>query len=246
MKTVDFDTPLPLSFVGPDLSLGPLPCIVYLSLSSKESLLVDPYNQPVEYWKQFPCRVFSVDLPFHGEGFQSGEAMTLWANAWNRKETFFERFLTNFTQSLSILFKKGVTKPLAIAGLSRGGFVAYHIAAKFSSINTIVTYAPLTDLNNIKEIDISTDLQQYSLHHITDILSTKTNKTFIGNRDTRVGTNSCFQWIRQLTENAYQQGIRSPPIELEIKPSIGYQGHGTSKESFEKGAAWIWQQLTTQ
>ena len=52
-------------FVGPDLSLGPLPTIFYFALSAKESLHQDPFNQPVAVWQTYPVRIFSITLPEH-------------------------------------------------------------------------------------------------------------------------------------------------------------------------------------
>jgi esterase FrsA len=58
-----------------------------------------------------------------------------------------------------------------------------------------------------------------------------------------VGTESCFQFISELSETAYQQKISSSPIELIIGPSMGHKGHGTPPEVFKDGAAWIRRKL---
>jgi len=61
----------------------------------------------------------------------------------------------------------------------------------------------------------------------------------IGNYDTRVGTEKCFQTIQELTEASIEAGIRTPPVELIIGPSIGHKGHGTPPERFKAGIDWL-------
>lgn len=246
MKQVSLHTPIPLYYVGPDLAEGPLPAIFYFALSAKESLLTSPFNQPVVYWSQSPCRIFSVDLPFHGEHFSSVDGMKHWAAAWETGDPFLEIFLQQLKTSLSLLLEQGCISSLAVSGLSRGGFIAYHLASYYPLMNTIATFAPLTDLGYIKEMKSlknSSFLAAHSLFSLTESLAKKTSKAYIGNHDTRVGTDACFHWIHTLAQTASALHIRSAPIELVIKPSIGHQGHGTSKESFEEGALWVLQNM---
>ena len=54
-----------------------------------------------------------------------------------------------------------------------------------------------------------------------------------------------LQFVRKLTDDAFESGIRSAPIEMIITPSIGYQGHGTSTHVFEEGAEWLKERLIT-
>ena len=86
LKKAQIETPLPLYYVGPDLEEGPLPCVIYLALSAKESLMTDPFNQPVSHLKNYALRIFSIDLPYHGENLPSTEALKLWAQAFARGE----------------------------------------------------------------------------------------------------------------------------------------------------------------
>jgi hypothetical protein len=76
-----------------------------------------------------------------------------------------------------------------------------------------------------------------------DKLSQKILRFYIGNRDIRVGTKECFDLLQRATHTAYETGIRSPPIEMIMTPSIGYKGHGTAPQSFQEGAEWLHQKL---
>jgi pimeloyl-ACP methyl ester carboxylesterase len=246
LKKVSLPTPLPLFYVGKDLSDGPLPIIIYFALSAKESLTIHPYNKPVTSLLKMPARVFSVDLPFHGEDLPSVDAMKKWAKAIEDGEDLISDFLSNLKETLSLLFDLTKASHVATCGLSRGGFIASHIAAAFPQVKTLVTFAPLIKIEKIKEfhsIQNSSLLTKTSLDCLTKKLSTKNIKAFIGGHDTRVGTDFCFYWIQSLINAAYQKNIRSAPIELSIKPSIGYAGHGTSQESFQEGANWIMEKL---
>ncbi|MEK7340133.1 MAG: hypothetical protein AABZ92_05425, partial [Verrucomicrobiota bacterium] len=49
-----------LEYLGPSVDLGPLPAVFYFALSARDSLLLDPFNQPAVYLSQFPLRIFSI------------------------------------------------------------------------------------------------------------------------------------------------------------------------------------------
>jgi hypothetical protein len=244
MRTIPFATSVPVYYEGPSLEIGPLPSVFYFALSAQESLTVDPFNQPVAFLSRHPVRIFSVDLPFHGEGLLAVDALQGWADAFGRKEPILPDFFERVIQSIRLLLREDVLIPgqIAAAGLSRGGFVASHIAAQIEEIPYLLTFAPLTELKKAKEflaVPPSSLLDALDLNLLTSKLCEKKIRTYIGNRDTRVSTDACYQWVRSLIEAAFEKKIRSPHIELILKPSIGHQGHGTSLESFEEGAAWL-------
>ena len=135
---------------------------------------------------------------------------------------------------------------LAVAGLSRGAFIAAHAAAAIPEFQWILGFAPLTHLSYAKEFQAISHtplVQSLSLTHLADSLSERNVRFYIGNHDTRVGTRHCFDLIDTLSQTAHHKRIRSPQIELIIGPSIGHQGHGTSKEVFHHGAQWIAEKL---
>ncbi len=249
LKQLNVETPLPLFYVGQDAEEGPLPTIIYLALSAKESLLTDPFNQPVVQLLRSQTRVFSVDLPFHGPDLDSKTALQQWAHALAQGDDIVSSFLIRLRETIEILLSLNIVKDnvLGIMGLSRGGFLASHTAAVIPEIEALATFAPLTDLASGKDFEflsLTPIVNNLSLYRLQDALCLKKHRIYMGNRDTRVGTDACYKWVRTLVETAYEKRIRSPHIELILKPSIGHQGHGTHKESFEEGAQWLLRQIT--
>ena len=246
LKKAQIETPLPLYYVGPDLEEGPLPCVIYLALSAKESLMTDPFNQPVLPLYHSSIRVFSVDLPHHGETLASTEGMKKWAHSFSNEEDILSHFLDQLETSLRLVFSKFPPSNIGIMGLSRGGFLASHLAARFSNLSSFVAFAPLTRLDLVKEFSALIDspsIQKLHLSFLTETLCQKNIRIYIGNRDLRVSTDACYTWVKALVEAAFSKEIRSPTIELLLKPSIGFLGHGTSKESFQEGASWLLSKL---
>lgn len=238
------NAPLPISYVGPDIEEGPLPSIFYFALSAKDSLSLDPFDQPVQVLLKHPVRVFSFDLPYHGEGMSAVDALKGWAGDMQEDNLLLTQYFEQVILCIRSLLLKNILIPgkIAAAGLSRGGFIASHIVAYVEEIQVLLCYAPLTQLTLAKEFAFcpnAAHLKQLDMTLLSPLLYMKKVRSYIGNRDIRVSTDACFQWTRSLVETAYEHNMRSPHIELFLKPSIGHQGHGTSKESFEEGAAWL-------
>lgn len=217
-------------FVGPPLDAGPRPAVFYFALSAHDCLFVDPFNQPVLTLLKSDIRIFSVTLPGH-DHLSPASAMKYWAKEMDQDPEMIESFTKDVATYINALISQKVITSCGVMGLSRGVFIAAHVAAKIASIQTLLGFAPLTTF------------AQQNLHRLSDQLYSKTIRCYIGNRDVRVGTSLCFSWLAQLSELAYQRGIRTSPIELIIGPSIGKDGHGTSPATFQAGAAWMAEQL---
>ncbi|HEV3270037.1 MAG TPA: hypothetical protein VGZ69_05250 [Candidatus Rhabdochlamydia sp.] len=231
-----------LEYLGPSVDSGPLPAVFYFALSAKDSLSLDPFNQPAIYLSQFPLRIFSMTLPYHEEGVPATKGLIEWATAMQKGEDLLGNYLKKIQNAIDLLLNQNFILPSKIAtmGLSRGALIAAHVAAKNVEIPYWLGFAPLTKLSFLPGFS---DLVNWDLMHIVDLLSDKKIRCYIGNRDIRVGTRNCFDLIEALTETAYQKRFLSPPIELRILPSIGHHGHGTAKETFHHGAKWIAKQL---
>ncbi len=230
-----------LEYLGPSVDLGPLPAVFYFALSARDSLLLDPFNQPAVYLSQFPLRIFSITLPYHEEGKPATQGLTEWATM-QKGEDFLGNYLKKIQNAIAFLLNQELILPSKIAtmGLSRGALIAAHVAANNAEVSYWLGFAPLTKLSYLPGFS---DLVSWDLMRIVDLLSTKKIRCYIGNRDIRVGTRNCFDLIEALAEAAYQKRFLSPPIELRIQPSIGHHGHGTAKETFHHGAKWIAKQL---
>lgn len=237
-------TGLSIYYKGPGLTYKHLPALFYFALSGEESLYCDPYNQPVMHLSNEPIHLFSFTVPAHGPGYDHTHAMRNWAHAIEQGDNVIAEFVERSIKNIDYLISQGYIDAhhIAVAGLSRGGFIATHIAAADARIRTVLGYAPLTRLDYLEEfqkIQQSPIVQALSLSHLADKLVKKHVRFYIGNRDVRVGTDECYQCIRHIVEVAHSKGVRSPSIELMISPSIGHKGHGTPPQIFQDGVKWV-------
>lgn len=244
IDVIDLSNALKIYHRGPPLNDGPRPSLFYFSLSGEESLALDPYNQPAVLLSEQGIRVFSLTLPGHEGAFPHQQAVKSWGENLLAGKNIIDEFCGDCMQALDFLIHQRYIDPdhIGVAGLSRGAFIATHLAAKDKRIHTILGFAPLTRLETIKDLKEIGDphaLSSFSLETLIPHLVNKTLRFYIGNYDTLVNTSYCFSFIQALTENSYQQKHRFPPVELIIYPSIGHKGHGTPPEIFHAGASWL-------
>ena len=231
-----------LSYLGAPLSEGPKPSIFYFALSAKDSLTVDPYNQPISFIDLNKFRVFSCDLPEHEESKSPYDAIAKWIERLSFGDDLLTHFFNQLNQSIALLNQNGQIdlNQLGFMGLSRGAFVATHMASRFNESIPVVGFSPLTLLSQVKE---SKELGFKDFHldlpHLFPKLFNKKIRYYIGNRDSRVHTKACANFIIDLADLAFEQGFKSAPIDLKIFPSIGYMGHGTPKSIFSEGATFM-------
>lgn len=212
---------------GPDE--GPLPSVFYFALSAQDSLSVDPYNQLIQFSAGRNIRFFSLTLPAHGEGLSPHHAMEGWAKEMGALNQFFDRAL----KAVEYVVANGLADPtkMAIAGLSRGGFIATHLAAREARFRTILEFAPVTRLSKLEDFkDI--DTEAFDVFRLLPKLENRKIRIYIGNNDTRVDTRSCLDFALALA-------LHSPQTELIMSPSVGRHGHGTPPEIFRDGADWL-------
>ncbi len=220
-----------LEFIGPPLEEGIKPAIFYFALSAHDSLTLDPFNQPATFLEGEECRIFSMTLPGHGEGMDKLNAMNYWAEHLDELLPFIE----NCCEAIGELAPGNA----AVAGLSRGAFIATHVAARQEDVSHVLGYAPLTDLSRQPDFQEKSIPKELSLFGCADGLINKKLRYYIGNRDLRVGTDACFRLVDQIVDSAYNEGVRSSEVELFISPSIGHKGHGTPPHIFKDGAEWL-------
>lgn len=235
-------------FLGPPLDQGPMPALLYFSLSAKESLHLAPFNTPIASLDLTKMRVFSLTLPAHGEGFDKHKAIGVWAEWIKEGKRPLVDCIEEACQFIDFLFAQNIASAVATSGLSRGGFIATHIAANDARVKAVLGYAPLTDLSysaDFAEIKDDPHVRKMALHNLYDSLINTPIRFYIGNRDTAVGTDRCFDFIFGLANRAFDQKVRSPHAELIISPSIGHRGHGTKEHNFKAGALWVQELVCT-
>lgn len=235
------DLKIKTSFVGPPLEKGKLPACIYLALSDHDSLHLDPFNQFVTHFKGKPVRVFSFMIPGHEPGRKKEEAIAYFAERLQAGDDVITDFIEKAADAIHEILEKYATK-VTLAGLSRGAYLALHIAARVKQVKTVLGFAPLTELGKTREF-VDFDPAHLSLYHHIDALSEKTLRFYIGNRDLRVGTDRLFALVSELADHAYKKRIRASPIEMLVGPSYGSLGHGTPPEIFAKGAQWMLKHL---
>ena len=230
---------------GPPLSMGPLPTLFYFALSGKDSIELAPYNQPVAFLKQERLRVFSFTIPGHGPGLKNSDALHYWAQSFAKGENPIEAFLDEALKNIEFLIQSKIVDPLkmGVAGLSRGAFLATHLVAKEPRIAHLLGFAPLTRLDLSSEFQSYPPIENVNLEVLIPKLIHKNVRFYIGNLDTRVHTEECFRFIHKLTQFASKERSRNLAFELNVVPSIGHHGHGTSPETFLDGVNWLKKQL---
>ena len=244
--SVQYDD-LEILCLGPPLeaSHAIVPTVFYFSLRAEDSLLVDPYNQPaVELLKDPKVRVVAVTLPYHGE-MHPEEALKRWVKEIEHGSDPLTPFIQKTVAFLNHLKEQKYIceDHVALMGLSRGGWVACQVGAQ-TKVKVITGFAPLTRFSKSTHFaPIKEHSNQFDLDLIVHKLVGTSLHFWISNRDTRVGTRDCFEFIENLVEKSWDTGIRSPQVQLQIVPPIGTQGHGTSKESFIVGAQWTLKQI---
>ena len=172
------------------------------------------------------------------------EALRFWADEIHHGRDVIHTFVQEVIAYIRHLIDQHVVvaEKIGAMGLSRGAFIASHVAAHLPEIKHILGFAPLTRLANVQEFE-NLDVDRWDLTHLAEKICNRNVRCYIGNRDMRVGTRACFEFISALANTAFEQRISSSPIELIIGPSIGHKGHGTSPEVFRQGAAWLEKKL---
>jgi len=231
---------LDMKFLGPPLEAGPLPAVFYFTLSAEHSLHMDPFNQPTLFLQSSQLRIFSVTLPGHASPSSEVEALRFWATEMRRGVDVIGNFVGELLDEVEKMVAKQVliSKKLVVMGVSRGALIALHLAARTPHIPFILGFAPLTRLSQVKDF-VVLQSEQWDVIHLVEKLYDRTLRFYIGNHDTRVGNAACFELISSLAQTAYEHRILSSPIELIVGPSIGREGHGTSRDVFFQGSEWI-------
>ncbi len=210
--------------IGPRLDQKARTCL-YLSLSGEESLTSPPFCHPALMLFQKGFRVISATLPHHEDNARPLNIGTLWGENPSKLEIFFD----NMKSALDDLSER-FEGPLSALGLSRGGFVATHLAARIDMIQNVIGYSPMTGLKGTSQFD---------LIHLAPLIKHKKIHYTIGHNDTLVETQRVIDTISSFIEALDAKERANASITLSITPSIGKHGHGTSDNTFREGLSWI-------
>lgn len=224
----------------------PAPLLIMLQ-GSLESVQKEPiYTEAARILVKRGFISVMIDAPAHGADARPAEANEL--AAWNSRVGAGEDLLADFLSRAKVLvdwlIKEGYADPhsIAVAGTSRGGFLALHLAAADSRIRCVGAISPVTDLLQLREFSACAHPEAARALEVNTLVAKLIGRPTwisIGNHDERVGTDSAIAFTRQLVAaNTAQK--KDAPVDL-IVHSV--PGHRSSVRDHELLADWILKQI---
>jgi pimeloyl-ACP methyl ester carboxylesterase len=186
------------------------------TLGCNETSTGDPcyYSTLCQFLVPLGWACLSLDLPSHGANIQKGEPEGIAGWRWrvDKGQDFVAQNNAAVADSLSWVKthlgdKIRTDADIVIAGISRGGFLAGHYAVTDSRVSTVGLFSPVTNLSLLTEFSsppesaaVQRILRPLDLATETTSaeLATKNVWAIIGDRDTRVGTDSLVQLMRKM------------------------------------------------
>ena len=171
--------------------------------------------------------MLSVTLPFHtGDMLDNERAFDRWADTYRAGGDLVSGFVRRVSAAIDDMIAADIIMrgSVYVAGLSRGGLLAAHLASVNRSVRACLGFAPVTVLSELSEFsDVSIGagkplekVRKASLFNdgVVDKLVDIPVRFYMGNFDQRVGTRNAFELIHQVAERAASRGVRSPPHEF--------------------------------
>lgn len=221
----------------------PSPAIIMLQ-GSLESVLAEPlFTETARILARRGYVAVVLDAPAHGDDARPGEPKELaaWSARVDAGEDFVAPFVERARKVLDALVRDGLIDPrrLAVAGTSRGGFLAFHLAAAEPRFRCVGGIAPVTDLRQLREFKACVHPERAAalgVDRLAPRLAGRPAWISIGNRDERVGTDAAIACSRALVA----AGGENAPVELRVHSRAG---HRSTVRDHELLAAWVEAQL---
>jgi pimeloyl-ACP methyl ester carboxylesterase len=211
-------------------------------MDGQGTLSQDPYRLVGLRLHAQGWNVVSFDLPCHGADRRPGEPpeMKGWAARTRAGEDWIAPFAAKARCVLDYAVRKGLADParLAVAGTSRGGFMALQLAVRLPDLRAAAAFATVTDLTALYEFDGLHELprvQAWRLESNADALAGRPVWLIIGEQDERVGTDRTVSLARSLGDAAKAKGI-APAVCFTLANSIG---HRSFPEWHDLAADWF-------
>ena len=220
---------------------APAPTVFFLG-KAIEDTLDSTYVQ--EAFETLGPRILkvSLDTPCHGAERRPGEPTSLsgWRYRLEQGDDIAADLVRRATATLDYLIEQRYTDPtkVAVFGISRGGLMAFHLAAADSRVGPIAGFSPVTDLltlHELSEMQHDERARVLAAVRLADKLYRHPIWITIGNTDHRVGTERAIEFTQRIIETSEAHGL-VPPIELRVLPA---KGHSTPDGAYGQAARWL-------
>ena len=202
------------------------------------SLEKRPYSLAAEYFVAQGHRAASFDLPNHGERIDHhGEGIEGMHNAFVAGDDPFAMFVADGKAAIDECVKRGLARParIAVAGTSRGGYMALRLLAADGRIAAGAGFAPVTDWCELREFAADRDRADVAQLRLVNFIPGMLGKRVfiaIGKMDTRVSTQRCQEFADKLTATSARAGHASELVEFHLTDD---PGHSCSEEWRNRG-----------
>jgi dienelactone hydrolase len=223
---------------------SPAPTILLIALDLDTTLTNPSYAKIGTTLMSQGYVVVALDAPKHGKerggADKSSDPLATWRTRMEAGEDIVGDFTAKCRGVFDYMIEQGYTdqKRIAVAGTSRGGFLAVHLAAVDPRVRCVVAFAPVTDLLALSEFHGMADeskVKSLALENIAEKVAGRPMWVCIGNNDERVGTDRAIAFTRSVVHAAVKEK-KPPSVELHVMTSVGHSVHPTAHD---EAAAWV-------
>ena len=221
---------------------SPRPTLVVIANDMTNSLENDDYNRTGKILAEQGWISVALDTPCHGADRKEDEPQGLngWRARLEKGENFTATYNRKASEVLTFLVEERYSDPqrIAVAGTSRGGFMALHLMAAEPRVQCVVAFAPVSELpvlDEFKGMEKHPLAQSIELLSLADKLTGRPIWICIGNNDQRVGTDQCISLSRKIVMESVRQQ-KPAPIEIHVMQTEGHRIHETAHD---EAAAWL-------
>lgn len=220
----------------------PAPALLLFAMAGADTLCTEPYCRIGRLLHAQGCNVVSLDVPCQGDDGRAGEPTELagWAARTAAGEDIVAPFVKRVAEVVAHLVTRGLADParIAAAGTSRGGFLAFQVAAFNPCIRAVAAFGPVTDLIALNEFSGQEEnplVKRLALVNAAQALAGRATWITIGNADARVDTDKAIAFARALA-SAGQARSLACDVTLHVLPT---PGHCSFSEWHDEAANWL-------